>query len=168
MPYANLQTRREYLRKWKARNKAKIAAYAKQDRQKHPERFRRHDAAHRARNLMRIRARQKARAAARRVERPDTQKEVIARTLVKRTRRLEVKAGRPKPTHCERCKEFHRYICFDHDHKTGMFRGWLCDRCNKVLGLVYDNPATLRALADYLEEHGDKPNSGQASSDAEV
>lgn len=39
----------------------------------------------------------------------------------------------------------------DHDHKTGEFRGWLCDDCNGALGKVFDNPATLRKLAEYLE-----------------
>lgn len=44
-----------------------------------------------------------------------------------------------------------RKISFDHCHATGKFRGWLCDSCNIALGRVHDNPAVLRALADYLE-----------------
>ena len=38
----------------------------------------------------------------------------------------------------------------DHDHNTGIIRGLLCDRCNRAIGLV-DDPASLRALADYIE-----------------
>ncbi len=39
----------------------------------------------------------------------------------------------------------------DHDHQTGMIRGLLCNTCNRVLGLMCDNPVNLRAAADYLE-----------------
>jgi len=38
----------------------------------------------------------------------------------------------------------------DHDHDTGLIRGLLCHRCNRAIGLV-DDPASLRALADYIE-----------------
>jgi hypothetical protein len=39
----------------------------------------------------------------------------------------------------------------DHDHDTGRVRGVLCKHCNTALGYARDDPATLRALADYLE-----------------
>ena len=39
----------------------------------------------------------------------------------------------------------------DHCHEHQVVRGILCYRCNVALGLIKDNPATLRALADYLE-----------------
>ena len=45
-------------------------------------------------------------------------------------------------------------VVWDHNHGTGKFRGWLCDRCNRVLGLCGDNPVTLKLLAMYLEVHG--------------
>ena len=62
-------------------------------------------------------------------------------------------AGRPKPANCELCGEFHLRIVFDHCHSSGEFRGWLCDRCNKVLGIVKDSPELLRVLANYLERN---------------
>lgn len=40
----------------------------------------------------------------------------------------------------------------DHDHETGAFRGLLCSSCNKGLGLYRDDPALLRAAADYIEK----------------
>lgn len=59
-------------------------------------------------------------------------------------------AGRPRPQACEVCggrEEIH----FDHCHSTGRFRGWICQRCNVILGMARDDPALLRKLADYLD-----------------
>jgi len=52
--------------------------------------------------------------------------------------------------HCELCHAPGK-ICCDHNHASGKFRGWLCNRCNRVLGLLKDDPALLRRAADYLE-----------------
>src|SRR3990167_4225882 len=38
-------------------------------------------------------------------------------------------AGRKRPEQCEICGAL-GIICFDHDHITGKFRGWICSRCN--------------------------------------
>ncbi|MFI5397590.1 MAG: endonuclease domain-containing protein [Candidatus Binatia bacterium] len=51
---------------------------------------------------------------------------------------------------CAICGGTHR-ICLDHDHKTGAFRGWLCNACNRALGMLKDDPAILRRAADYIE-----------------
>lgn len=42
----------------------------------------------------------------------------------------------------------------DHNHATGTIRGVLCHGCNLALGMVKDNPTTLRALAGYVELQG--------------
>ena len=49
----------------------------------------------------------------------------------------------------------------DHCHTTGKVRELLCGGCNGAMGLVKDNPDTLRKLADYLEKHGGYDESGQ-------
>lgn len=44
-----------------------------------------------------------------------------------------------------------RRLVGDHCHKTGKFRGIICDNCNVSMGLAGDDPTLLRALADWLE-----------------
>lgn len=42
-------------------------------------------------------------------------------------------------------------VAIDHDHATGAIRGLLCAPCNCAIGYMFDDPARLRAAADYLE-----------------
>jgi len=44
-------------------------------------------------------------------------------------------------------------ICIDHCHETGKVRGIICSGCNKGLGCFKDDPARMRAAADYIEKH---------------
>jgi hypothetical protein len=64
-------------------------------------------------------------------------------------KKLEKLAGTNRPEACEICGAIGQ-ICFDHDHKTGGFRGWICWRCNVVLGHVKDSAELLIAIANYL------------------
>lgn len=70
-------------------------------------------------------------------------------------RRREL-AGRPKPAVCEICDRppGKKGLHFDHDHKTGQFRGWICGRCNTALGMVQDDIGTLAFMIDYLINGG--------------
>lgn len=67
--------------------------------------------------------------------------------------KLEKIAGRKRPEQCEICGAIGK-ICFDHDHNTGKFRGWICTRCNLVLGLVKDNAELLDAINKYISNKG--------------
>jgi hypothetical protein len=63
---------------------------------------------------------------------------------------------------CASCKkpESHTYpsgkvkaLAVDHDHETGEIRGLLCFNCNQGIGRFRNDPAVLRAAADYLDAH---------------
>ncbi len=45
-------------------------------------------------------------------------------------------------------------LAVDHNHTTGEVRGLLCKNCNTAIGLLGDNPSTLRLATRYLEERG--------------
>lgn len=61
-------------------------------------------------------------------------------------------APRPKPKQCEICGRGGR-IVFDHCHKSGKFRGWICSNCNSTLGFVNDNCIILAQMVNYLNEN---------------
>jgi len=68
-----------------------------------------------------------------------------------RVSKQEEKAKRLKPNICELCGDGGT-ICFDHDHNTGEFRGWICSRCNVVLGMCKDNTELLIKMVGYLNQ----------------
>jgi Recombination endonuclease VII/Domain of unknown function (DUF5664) len=59
---------------------------------------------------------------------------------------------RPCPERCELCGSLpgKRALHLDHDHKTGVFRGWLCHICNLSLGKFGDDIAGLEQAIEYL------------------
>lgn len=52
---------------------------------------------------------------------------------------------------CAICCDQHHQLDIDHCHVEHRIRGLLCQRCNKGLGLMRDNPLFLRTAAAYLE-----------------
>lgn len=60
---------------------------------------------------------------------------------------------REMPPVCEACGELRgsKSLHIDHCHMTGIFRGWLCSRCNTGLGLLGDNAEGLRKVLAYLD-----------------
>lgn len=104
-------------------------------------------------NARTIRAKVAARKRKERLTKPEMQKIRMERYKAKQEALLVELAGRPRSEVCELCDEKARTV-FDHDHATGVFRGWLCDRCNRTLGQVKDSPELLRKLIAYLEAGG--------------
>lgn len=55
---------------------------------------------------------------------------------------------------CAICREDNKKLVFDHCHETGKARGWLCHRCNLLLGHVENNILLFDAVVLYLIKHG--------------
>lgn len=100
--------------------------------------------------------RRRERARARYVPKPPRQKRTNAE------RRAQVRAARIKRLYGLSLSEYENLlnspcaICgaqaevVDHCHKTGRVRSGLCNKCNRMLGHVNDDPALLHKAADYL------------------
>lgn len=58
-------------------------------------------------------------------------------------------ATRPRSPVCEICDEKAQTV-YDHDHKTGEFRGWLCHKCNRFLGWIDQDLSRLEKIRGYL------------------
>lgn len=130
-----------------------MAAQARKYRAKHPETNKKAKKKYRQKNLFFIRETDKLTKQYLRVINPeDNAKRNTAYLDRQRAKQIAI-AGRPKPETCEICDEMNLRIVFDHCHTHGQFRGWICDRCNKVLGLIKDSSGLLSKLADYLNQH---------------
>lgn len=72
-------------------------------------------------------------------------------TLSRRREKLGLQQPtRPMPAACELCgySNEKRALCYDHNHETNLFRGWICAGCNTAVGRFGDNVAgALRVLA---------------------
>jgi hypothetical protein len=142
----------ETTKAWRALNKDKVNEQARRYRAKHRDQVRAIARRWRANHLAEVRAQDAEVARRRRANNP----EVARKAQIKWRERREVKlaelaGGRRRPDSCDLC-EATGLTVFDHNHDNGAFRGWLCDRCNKVLGLVRDNQTLLMRMALYLEE----------------
>lgn len=58
---------------------------------------------------------------------------------------------------CRQPETRDRRLSLDHDHQTGAIRGFLCSRCNLLLGSAQDNQDRLLAAARYLNDGQEKP-----------
>lgn len=64
--------------------------------------------------------------------------------------------GRPQ-TRRTRAGVIHK-LALDHDGWTGKFRGWICHRCNRAIGMLGDLPGGIRMALEYLERvYRDEP-----------
>lgn len=66
-------------------------------------------------------------------------------------KRLEKKATRPRPDHCECClAPAVTPLHFDHCHDSDQFRGWICNSCNTSIGKLGDNIEGVEKALAYL------------------
>lgn len=148
----------ERVKEWRKNNPGARTEEARRYRKKHPDKVKANSKRYREQNIDKVRECDKL--AKRRMRSLNPEKEKAR--LKKFAQRLEEKrlreAGREKPENCEICnlKEFR--IVFDHCHNSGKFRGWICDRCNRTLGIVKDSSELLIKMSDYLETHNVKDN----------
>ena len=56
---------------------------------------------------------------------------------------------------CPICLEIADPPSLDHDHETGAFRGWLCNKCNAALGFFNDDLDRLKRAVKYTKEFED-------------
>lgn len=129
MPLKDLQARREYRKRYYAgKGKEKIAAGNKRWAEK---------------NKPRMRQLQKEWKA----KQKNYYRDKMRPTIYKPTR--------PEPLNCEGCgvpfTSMRKGSQCDHDHATGLFRGWLCVNCNVALGYAKDSRVILQKLIDYLD-----------------
>lgn len=54
-------------------------------------------------------------------------------------------------TICQCCLKDSKRMLIDHCHKTGKFRGWVCNWCNLLLGHARDSREVLLAAVSYLD-----------------
>ncbi len=51
---------------------------------------------------------------------------------------------------CDLCGRVSERLEIDHEHATDRIRGYVCRRCNFLLGVASDSPALLAAATAYL------------------
>jgi hypothetical protein len=137
-------------RRWRASNPEASRAASQAWRIKHPEKVKAHNAAWRAARTPEELS-EHHRQCYRRTRRDSHLKKKFGLTAEKYNAMLALQSG-----HCALCPRPDlpdKRLAVDHDHETGRVRALLCDRCNRGIGLLDEEPARLRAAADYIDKH---------------
>ena len=154
------QKQAEYHRGWYQRNKDRVAESRKKWREANPGAER--EAARRRRAANPMRAREVSagwRARNRERDRQQSREGHLRRkygiSLAAYEQLFQAQSGR-----CSVCRRvvalFGRgsdAAHLDHDHASGVIRGFLCPGCNKAIGLIKDNADTALAMSSYLRKH---------------
>lgn len=122
----------DYPRKWRANNKAYISAYNKEYRMKKP---RNRKGIWDTYNLQRSYNISKA------------------DYLAMSEKQGGVCAICQRPEQATRGTGASIRLSVDHDHKTHIVRGLLCQKCNAAVGMLDDSVALAQSLIDYLNQH---------------
>jgi hypothetical protein len=125
-------TRKEVQRRYREKNAGKVKESKAKWGAKNPEYYRRKAKEYRELHPERVRA-------------------------IRLKSRYKVLPTRPCPENCECCgipfreTKTHHGACFDHNHQTGAFRGWLCNDCNIALGRLGDCREGVQRMLGYLD-----------------
>lgn len=123
-------------------NRERKLAYARAYRAKHPEKT-------------------KAETAKWKAENPEKRREYVRASMAKQrygvTRQhfqamMDAQSGRCAICSIER-EKLSKNLSIDHDHKTGVVRGLVCQPCNLILGYSADDIEVLKSAIAYLERH---------------
>lgn len=77
------------------------------------------------------------------------------REAVKLAKEMGLSYKAPEGTPCELCGTINK-IVFDHCHSSKIFRGWLCDPCNRSCGVLGDNVNSLLKVVNYMNKNEKK------------
>jgi len=146
--------RRDESRKYWLKYKNKISVKERAKRVRNPQYYREYNKKYWEKNKDRLKPINRARNR-RWYEENKAAINAHAKAMKWQQRALEAKAGRPKPDRCEVCGDDRQTITWDHCHQRGIFRGWICTSCNKILGFANDDQNRLRKLIAYLERTKD-------------
>lgn len=150
----------EKVKEWRKNNPEKVKSQNERYAKKNPEKLKQKAMNYKMANLEKVREQDKINARKRRLQDPEGQRIRYKRWRDKKEAELWDIAGRPRAEKCELCLKDEMTV-FNHCHTKGHFRGWICDRCNKTLGLVYDDIDLLNAMINYLEtDNGREMDSG--------
>ena len=65
---------------------------------------------------------------------------------------IPIEHGESPVAECLLCSDVTTLVP-DHDHFTGQFRGWICGRCNRALGVYETYKPLLGKFEDYLSSN---------------
>lgn len=139
------------VKEWRKNNPGARTEEARRYRKKHPDKVKENSRRYIKNNIELVRERDKLGQRRLRALYPEREKERLKRFYDKKEAERIKAAGRPRPSLCEICGTDEFRIVFDHCHMNGHFRGWICDRCNRVLGCVKDSVDLLGKMSAYLE-----------------
>jgi hypothetical protein len=153
------KAREHYLKNREAileRNRARVEAW----HQENPEAIREHKGRYREKNRGKLRAAHHKYIRDENGEITAQEKRHQERNREQRALDLEAMAGRRRPEVCDVCggpPDPKKGMHYDHCHRLGHFRGWLCRGCNLILGYAKDDRSRLLKLVAYLDRTQDGP-----------
>lgn len=56
------------------------------------------------------------------------------------------------------CCEKESELVIDHNHKTGIFRDLVCNKCNTIIGLLDEDKEMIKKILNYIQKHDNNIN----------